>query len=42
VGWRSPAQTRVALREPLESKGIGWHEEPVAAIDAAIVARTMD
>ena len=34
VGWRKPAQTRVAMRGPLESKGIHWHEEPVEAIHA--------
>lgn len=34
VGWRKPEQTRVALREPLESKGIQWIPEPVASIDA--------
>jgi sulfide:quinone oxidoreductase len=35
VGWRTREQVRVAMREPLESKGIQWHDEPVAAIDAA-------
>lgn len=34
VGWRKPEQTRVAMREPLEAKGIRWLPEPVAAIDA--------
>jgi sulfide:quinone oxidoreductase len=34
VGWRRREDTRVALREPLASKGIEWHEEPVVAIDA--------
>ncbi|HET9473276.1 MAG TPA: FAD/NAD(P)-binding oxidoreductase [Steroidobacteraceae bacterium] len=35
VGWRKREQTRVELREPLESKGIQWHGEPVAAIEVA-------
>jgi sulfide:quinone oxidoreductase len=35
VGWRKREKTRVDLREPLESKGIQWHDEPVASIDAA-------
>jgi len=35
VGWRKCEKTRVALREPLGSKGIDWHDEPVDAIDAA-------
>jgi sulfide:quinone oxidoreductase len=35
IGWRTPRQTRVALRQPLESRGIRWHEEPVTHIDAA-------
>jgi sulfide:quinone oxidoreductase len=34
VGWRKREDTRVEMREPLESKGIQWHDEPVAAIDA--------
>lgn len=34
VGWRRREDTRVALREPLASKGIAWHEESVEAIDA--------
>jgi sulfide:quinone oxidoreductase len=34
VGWRRREDTRVALRGPLASKGIEWHEESVAAIDA--------
>ena len=33
VGWRTREQTRVDLRKPLESKGIQWIAEPVAAID---------
>ena len=35
VGWRRPQQTRVALRGPLESKGIRWIDDAVANIDAA-------
>lgn len=34
VGWRKPEQTRVPLKEPLESKGIQWIPDPVASIDA--------
>ena len=34
VGWRRPEQTRVALRAPLESKGVQWIEDTVDAIDA--------
>ena len=34
VGWRSCEQTRVAMQKPLESKGVEWIAEPVAAIDA--------
>jgi len=34
VGWRRCGQTRVALRGPLEDKGIEWIDEPVARIDA--------
>jgi sulfide:quinone oxidoreductase len=34
VGWRRPEQTRVELREPLESKGIEWLPQEVATIDA--------
>ena len=35
VGWRTRENTRVDMREPLESKDIQWHDEPVVAIDAA-------
>jgi sulfide:quinone oxidoreductase len=35
VGWRTREQTRVDLRQPLESKGIQWIPEPVATIDPA-------
>ena len=35
VGWRKCEQTRVSMREPLESKGIEWIGEPVTKIDAA-------
>lgn len=34
VGWRQAEQTRVALRGPLESKGIEWIEEVVKSIEA--------
>jgi sulfide:quinone oxidoreductase len=34
VGWRRPEQTRVALRAPLESKGVQWIEDAVGTIDA--------
>ena len=34
VGWRQPEQTRVAMRGPLESKGIEWIAEAVEHIDA--------
>lgn len=34
VGWRKVEQTRVEMREPLESKGIQWIAEPVTQIDA--------
>ena len=34
VGWRERRQTRVDLREPLESKGIQWIPESVTTIDA--------
>jgi sulfide:quinone oxidoreductase len=34
VGWRNCERTRVAMKDPLESKGIVWIAEPVTAIDA--------
>jgi sulfide:quinone oxidoreductase len=34
VGWRRAQQTRVALRAPLESKGVAWIEQAVGSIDA--------
>jgi sulfide:quinone oxidoreductase len=34
VGWRTRDQTRVALAGTLAAKGIEWHSEPVARIDA--------
>jgi len=43
VGWREPQQTRVALSEPLGSKGVNWIPEAVETIDAAnhrLVLRT--
>lgn len=35
VGWRKSEQTRVDMRQPLGSKGIEWHTQPVIGIDAA-------
>ncbi|HYL00675.1 MAG TPA: FAD/NAD(P)-binding oxidoreductase [Steroidobacteraceae bacterium] len=35
VGWRDCGQTRVHLKQPLESKGVEWIPESVAGIDAA-------
>lgn len=34
VGWRTPERTRVALRQPLHSKGIEYLDDGVVAIDA--------
>lgn len=34
VGWRKPEQTRVALHEPLASKGVEWRQGVVTVIDA--------
>ncbi len=34
VGWRTPEQTRVAMQDPLEAKGVHWIPEPVVAIEA--------
>ena len=34
VGWRTPAQTRVEMQQPLESKGVQWLVNTVTAIDA--------
>jgi sulfide:quinone oxidoreductase len=34
VGWRDRGQTRVHLKEPLESKGVEWIADSVASIDA--------
>lgn len=36
VGWRKCEQTRIELQEPLQSKGVEWIAEPVAAIDAPL------
>ena len=33
VGWRTLEQTRVAMSEPLQSKGVEWHEDAVRALD---------
>lgn len=35
VGWRQSKDTRVAMDQPLASKGIEWHEDEVTQIDAA-------
>jgi len=34
VGWRDRGETRVHLKEPLESKGVEWIAESVESIDA--------
>ncbi len=34
VGWRTPAQTRVEMHDPLGSKGVQWLPQPVTVIDA--------
>ena len=34
VGWREPRQTRIALAEPLGTKGVKWIPEAVETIDA--------
>ncbi|MDF3021310.1 MAG: pyridine nucleotide-disulfide oxidoreductase [Steroidobacteraceae bacterium] len=34
VGWRQCKDTRVAMNQPLASKGIEWHEDEVTQIDA--------
>jgi sulfide:quinone oxidoreductase len=34
VGWRKCEQTRVAMQQPLESKGIQWIAQAVESIDA--------
>lgn len=34
VGWRKREQTRVAMREPLEAKGVQWIEDLAQEIDA--------
>jgi sulfide:quinone oxidoreductase len=34
VGWRTCEQTRVEMRQPLESKGVQWIADAVEAIDA--------
>lgn len=41
VGWRRPEQTRVELRKPLESKGIGWLPHEVVSIDAPATRLTL-
>jgi sulfide:quinone oxidoreductase len=42
VGWRMPADTRVEMRQPLESKGIEWLVNTVARIDAAASTLVLD
>ncbi len=41
VGWRKREQTRVALHEPLEKKGIQWLAEAVTLIDPATRTLTL-
>ena len=42
VGWRKPEDTRVTMREPLESKGIQWLVNKVMKIDAEASTLTWD
>ena len=42
VGWRKPEDTRVTMREPLESKGIQWLVNKVMKIDAEASTLTLD
>jgi sulfide:quinone oxidoreductase len=42
VGWRTPPDTRVAMAEPLKSKGIEWLVNTVTAIDADGSQLTLD
>lgn len=42
VGWRTPIRTRVQMQAPLESKGIQWLVNTVAAIDAEGSKLTLD
>ncbi|MFO1426037.1 MAG: FAD/NAD(P)-binding oxidoreductase [Steroidobacteraceae bacterium] len=42
VGWRKAEQTRVEMREPLESKGIQWIPNMVSSIDAPGNVLTLD
>jgi sulfide:quinone oxidoreductase len=42
VGWRKPEDTRVMMRDPLESKGIQWLVNKVTKIDAEASKLTLD
>ena len=42
VGWRTPAQTRVAMQQPLESKGVQWLVNTVTKIDADAQTLTLN
>ncbi len=42
VGWRTPQETRVALQEPLDRKGIQWLVNSVTHIDAEASKLTLD
>ena len=42
VGWRKPTDTRVQMKEPLESKGIEWLVHKVQKIDADRSTLTLD
>lgn len=42
VGWRTPEDTRVQMKEPLESKGIQWLVNTVTGIDAEGSKLTLD
>jgi len=42
VGWRAPADTRVDMLAPLESKGIAWLPRAVRQIDAEMNVLTLE
>ena len=42
VGWRTQAQTRVAMQQPLESKGVQWLVNSVTKIDADAKTLTLN
>jgi sulfide:quinone oxidoreductase len=42
VGWRTPEQVRVELRESLAAKRVEWIPTPVTSIDAAANILTLD